>query len=144
MSYWNADSDRDWLNDDDEEAHRFEMDSRPPWPGKFFDALGLFAYEAGNNEPLYRFKTHQLALDYVQMREDGVGHSEAIAQLALRDKERRCATCRTWYTIQLHNHDNHCDRCIAQVYRPSGLWCDKHGPMMQSCPNCAEEARRTK
>ncbi len=135
MSYWNASSDRDW------ERYEADMDLEPtdPWRGveeQPFDAVGCSVFAVGSSDPERTFMTERRAHEYATLRCAGMGDGPALAQLDLRDRERRCGTCQTWFSMQSHNHGNHCDRCIREIYIPAGLWCEKCGPTGGECRVC--------
>ena len=63
-------------------------------------------------------------------------YEEHLDEAIVKKYKLRCGTCRAW--IITHHHGQ-CQRCIEEVYKPQGLWCNAHGPMTGKCPICFDQ-----
>ncbi len=65
-------------------------------------------------------------------------YEEHLDNEVLTKYKLRCNTCHLWMTN--HSHGT-CNRCIEQVYRPTGLWCQDHGATAGRCQVCGDQMR---
>lgn len=58
-----------------------------------------------------------------------------LDQQVLVRYEGRCITCKNWSILK----NDTCERCIKEVYRPEGRWCDEHGVHFSRCSECGDQ-----
>jgi hypothetical protein len=62
-------------------------------------------------------------------------YEEHLDQEVLSRYDGRCGACQNWCIL---SHGT-CERCIKEVYRPKGRWCQEHGVHFGRCYECGDQ-----